>query len=253
MDGTSPALLRLNEVNQVNVALVNVPKTHLVKVVHSVGVGTSPIGETPTQVDGKLLFLHGDGNQEFGPPQPLCLPESMAEKKTMAVMTEVQFYNTITSKGATYTYPLLAKSNGTNSEQTTQMAPIPPYLVYDGFEKDLDTALVLERILNFSTETSNMLTHLHKCLRACLPSHNVGDNKPNVGNNELAAAPSMAAQRWAKYKFSKCFPALTQQTALALTVGNLPQGADLLALITVIKGTSTTTPTNPSPSKTSDK
>ena len=77
MDGTSPALLRLNEVNQVNVALVNVPKTHLVKVVHCVGVGTSPIGETPTQVDGKLLFLHGDDNQEFGPPQPLCLPESM--------------------------------------------------------------------------------------------------------------------------------------------------------------------------------
>ena len=63
MDGTSPALLRLNEGNQVNVALVNVPKTHLVKVVHSVGVGTSPIGATPTQVDGNLLFLHGDGNQ----------------------------------------------------------------------------------------------------------------------------------------------------------------------------------------------
>ena len=63
LNGTSPALLRLNEGNQVNLALVNVPKTHLVKVVHSVGVGTSPIGATPTQVDGNLLFLHGDGNQ----------------------------------------------------------------------------------------------------------------------------------------------------------------------------------------------
>ena len=99
-----------------------------------------------------------------------------------------------------------------------QMDPISPYLVYDGFEKDLDVALVLERILNSRTTTSNMLTHLHKLLRACLTSHNTGDNKPYVGNNELAAAPSMAARQWAEETFSKFFPALTQQTASALTV-----------------------------------
>ena len=98
-----------------------------------------------------------------------------------------------------------------------------------------------------------MLTHLHTFLRAYLTSQNVGDNKTYVGNNKLAAAPIMAARRWAKEKLSKCFPALTQQTASALTVGNLPQGAYLLALITAIKGTNTTTPKNPSPIKTSDK
>ena len=43
-DGTAPAILRLNEGNQVHVDLVNVPKTHLVKVVHCVGVGSIPIG-----------------------------------------------------------------------------------------------------------------------------------------------------------------------------------------------------------------
>ena len=85
--------------------MVNVPKTHLVKVVHWVGVGYSPIGATPTQVDGKLLFLHGDGNQEFGLPQPLFQPSSIVERKTVAVMTEVQFSATITAKGAAYTFP----------------------------------------------------------------------------------------------------------------------------------------------------
>ena len=174
-------------------ALVNVTKTHLVKVVHYVGVGPSTIGATPTKADVKCLFLHGDGNQEFGPPQPLCLPAYMVEKKTMAVMTEAQFSTTITSKGATYTYPLLDKSNVTNSEQTTKMAQILPYLVCDGFEKDLDMTLVLERIINVSTKTSNMLTHLHKFVCACMTPHNTGDNKPYVGNDELAAAPSMAA------------------------------------------------------------
>ena len=68
LDRTAPAILRLNEGNQVHVDLVNVSKIHLVKVVHCVGVGSRPIGSTTTQVDKKLLFLHGDGNQEFWPP-----------------------------------------------------------------------------------------------------------------------------------------------------------------------------------------
>ena len=63
LDRTAPAILRLNEGNQVHVDLVNVPKTHLVKVMHCVDVGSIPIGSTPTQVDKKLLFLHGYGNQ----------------------------------------------------------------------------------------------------------------------------------------------------------------------------------------------
>ena len=114
------------------------------------------------------MFLHGDDNQEFGPPQPLFLPASMVEKKTMAAMTEAPLSTNITSKGETYTYPLLAKYNVTKSEKTMQIAPILPYLVYDGFEKDLDEALVLERIINVSATTSNMLTHLHKCF-TCIP------------------------------------------------------------------------------------
>ena len=57
-------------------------------------------------------------------------------------MTEAQFTTTITAKGAAYTYPLLAKSNVMNTDRTIQMAPIPPYFVYDGFENDLDVDLI---------------------------------------------------------------------------------------------------------------
>ena len=139
--------------------LVNVPKnTHIVKVVHCVGVGSSPIGATLKQVDGKSLFLHGDDNQEFGPPQQLCIPSSMVERKTVSVIIEAKFTATITAKGAVYTYPLLAKYNVTNTERTMQMTPIPPYFVYDRFENDLYAALILERIMSVSSTTSNMFT-----------------------------------------------------------------------------------------------
>ena len=47
-----------------------------------------------------------------------------------------------------------------------------------------------------------------------------------------------------KIKISNLFPTLAQETALASTGGTLPQEPDLLALITAIKLTTMTTPTN---------
>ena len=129
----------------------------------------------------------------------------MLERKRVAVMTEAQFSATITAKGEADTYPLLAKSNVTNTERTMQMAPIPPHFVYDGFENDLDAALILERIMGISSTTSNMFTHLQYVFGACLTSHNAGDNKPYVGSNELTEAPSMAAWQWGKEKNPNVF------------------------------------------------
>ena len=80
----------------------------------------------------------------------------MVERKTVAVITEAQFTATITAKGEAYIYPLLEKSNITNTEQTMQVATIPPYIVYDGFENDLDAALILERIMSVSSTTSRV-------------------------------------------------------------------------------------------------
>ena len=57
LDGTTLVILRINEGNQVHVAPVNVPKTHLVKVVHCASVGSIPIGATPTQVDGNFFYM----------------------------------------------------------------------------------------------------------------------------------------------------------------------------------------------------
>ena len=56
-------------------------------------------------------------------------------------------------------------------------------------------------------------------------------------------------KRW----FSKCFLALSQQTASTSPVGTLPQVPYLLALITAIKATTTTTPTIPSSSTADEK
>ena len=55
----NPTLSWLNEGTTCYVALVNVPKSSLVKVVYGIGFGSSPIGAIASQVEGKLLFLQG--------------------------------------------------------------------------------------------------------------------------------------------------------------------------------------------------
>ena len=61
-------------------------------------------------------------------------------------------------------YPLLQRLNVKNTDETMQLAPIPPYYVYDGFEKDLDAACVLERIMTINPTETEILKHLKKFL-----------------------------------------------------------------------------------------
>ena len=96
----------------------------------------------------------------------MCLPATVVEPKTVEVMTVTQFSTIINSKGAIYSYPLLARNAVSMSGEIMQIYSIPPYFVYDGFEKDLDVALVLERVMSVNPSVNNMFTHLNffKCL-----------------------------------------------------------------------------------------
>ena len=197
----SPSFLHLNKGVQVQVALVSAPKTKFVKVVYCVGVGSSPIRVTPTPVDGKILLLHRDRKAEFGTPHPLCLEMAVLTKEPTVVMTAEQFSTAVTTKGVTYTYPLVTRNAVTSIEELMKLAPIPPYLVYDSFEADLDAARVLERVMGASNTDTAMFTHLKHFLRACILTHNSTDNKPYMIDTEFSTAPSMDAGRWEKTKF----------------------------------------------------
>ena len=105
-----PYLPRLNEGAKFYAALVNVPKTSLVKLIYYMGMGYIPIGANASPVDGKLIFLQVKGNADLGPPQPVCLTATVIEPKTVAVMMVAQFSTSINSKVEGYSYPLLARN-----------------------------------------------------------------------------------------------------------------------------------------------
>ena len=149
-------------------------------------------------------------------------------------MTDRQFSETLTTKGAGYSYPLLQRLNVTNTEETMQLAPILPYYVYDGFEKDLDAACVLERIMTVDPTETESLKHLKIFLRACLSSHNNADNKPYIASSEFSATPLIQARHWAKQVFSKLFPTLNPATVAPPPAGTLAIGTDLAALVAAL-------------------
>ena len=221
-------------------------KTKYVKVVFCPGVGSSPIGATASATDGKLLLLQGDGDAECGPPSPLCITKAATETQIVAAMTHEQFSATITGKGSGFSYPLLARNAVSNTATVMALAPIPPYLVYDGFDTDLNAAEVLERVLKDSEATSDMFKHLQDFLRACLTAHNAGDNKPFVPSASMTGAPPRAARQWAKEKFTKCFPALSPAPAqVTPALQGLPTGQALLDLISALRGAPTPSLTAP--------
>jgi hypothetical protein len=200
-------LLQFNADTLPRTALLHLVGTSMVKLVYGIGMGASGIGST-SPIDNKLLMLTGDGNATIGPPAPLVLPPDMRVSKEMPVMTHVQFVTALRTKGNGYSWPLLSNTSVTERGNCMQLAPIPSYLVYDGFYADIDAADVYERVLSVDTENNAMYDHLKRFLRACLSSHVQGNNRPSVPISILIRPAPNEAKTWAGQKFKASFPTL---------------------------------------------
>ena len=224
-------LLELNGDDTPRVALISIPETKMVRVVYSVGMGSSGIGRA-NALSNKILMLTGDGDIDIGPPTPLTLPASVVNFNEVLTMTQEQFCEKLTTKGATYTYPLLAGNKVRDTKIIMQIAPIPPYLVLDGFNKDLDAAEVYERLLSIADHELDSLDHAKLFLLSCLTSHKVGDNKPYVSSATFMSPTLPPARNWASKRFKHHFPTLTATpatNAITPTSGVDPNIAALLA------------------------
>ena len=226
--GPDPDLLKLNEDPIPRTVLISLPRSSKVKLVYCGGVGASAIGTT-SDIDGKFLFLTGDAGNDLGNPSPVIIPPTGHIEEEIACMTHAQFSTNLTTKGANYKYPLVAKTNVTTTKLLMQLAPIPAFLVYDGFHTNLDAAEVYERVLNMAnTNDIACFSHLKNFLLACMNAHNVGDNKPWIAQEHLMQPISAPARRWTNKKFQTIFPTLVPRVA-ATPNGLSPEVAALLA------------------------
>lgn len=100
--------------------LVSIPKTFLIKVAYCTGMGSNPIGSTPSFI--------GDGSDEFCPPQSNSL-RTLMDLADVSVMMELQFSTEITAKIENFTYPLLPRIQITERQMIMKITLIPAYFL----------------------------------------------------------------------------------------------------------------------------
>ena len=126
------------------------------KVVYGMSLGTETSGQT-SPITKKLIKLYVEGGPAIGPYQTLVLDATVRGKLLVKDLTPEDVQTGFTNEHAV-DQQLERASNVTNTEEIIKMSTIPSYLIYDGFEKDFDSFIVNERILD-SRETSYMHSH----------------------------------------------------------------------------------------------
>ena len=211
-DGTD--WLRLNVGPTMMTALVAVPDTSTVKLVYGLGYGTASIGET-NNIQGKFLVLSGEGNKECGPPDVMVFDNSITTPENILNPTDTQITEALTTKGANFGKHLISPRviAANSTDDLPQIVPIPAYLVYDGFNADLNAALVYERLIRECTMDDEWLTHAKSFLRSVLVGgYRASDNKPYTTLDKWTAMVPMEAKRWKNHQANTLFPAIFTPT-----------------------------------------
>ncbi len=171
----------------------------------------------------------------------MALPRGVATHNFgVRTMTYTQFQtqlSTVLGASNSYSHPLLPRNRVDETAWVLPLSPIPAFLVYDGFQGDLDAAEVYERVLSVENHNTPMFRNLKSFLRSSLGGHNVGDVKPYVDPLAFMAQPPPEAKVWATSRFKSHFPTLQPAPpppppAAAVGGGNNPPTmAELLAQI----------------------
>lgn len=194
--------------------VMGIPGTTKLKFVYGIGFGASGIGAT-TPLDGKILLLTGEGGGSMGPPTSLVLPQSAVTVHQVPTMTEDQLLAKMETLGATYSWPVLARTHINETSTQLHIVPCPTYLCCDGLDGNIDAFELYERIMSLDDSTGAIFVTLKQYIRAFLSASNAADEKPTAPLTDILAPTPEEAKRWAESKFNSLFPTLVQAAAPA--------------------------------------
>ena len=178
--------LELNADTIPGLSLVNIPSLSKVRLMYGVGFRLRIIGTMPSTIANQYGMHSGEVGPDLGCANVLTLPSSIYQPANIAKIKIKEFITKVTAKVTAYNYPLLIRSNFSDTTKLLQIDPIPTFLIYDGFEKDLDAAEVLERVLFMDRNRGGqkMTLNLQQFLLFFISIHNAKHPKPYV-NSEI--------------------------------------------------------------------
>ena len=115
----------------------------------------------------KILALFGEGGGGLELSQAIVLPQTMQDISRVKKPTESKIEAVFQSGTHNVESAAMAVQNVSGEEDIMSIAPIPPYLVYDGFNHGISTALVYETLWD-SQHDSTMNYHALSFLRSCM-------------------------------------------------------------------------------------
>ena len=186
--------------------MLSLPDSNLVRPVHSLGYGASRIGDS-SPTDRKFLVLSGEGGVAIGSPQLFTLPSTLTDIQAVKCPT---LPATLASMEVEKNLWYRAKANDvTTTFDLMKIAPIPAYLVFDGFNKDLEAEVVLERLLQVDNQENAIIAHGLAFTQACLVKHTVNGARQHLPPAVFMQSQSIQAKTWATTKFKTLLPTAT--------------------------------------------
>ena len=208
-----------NPANPTTTCMVNLPDSNMIRIVHSLGFGTNPIGQV-SPIATHVLTLTGDGSAQ-NPPQALILPQEITTPLEIRIPTDNEF----NTKILTSTQFPLFKNTDVNARATVpKIMPIITFLVYDGFEQDLDAVTVYKRVQNLHNQTEPHVQAMLQFLRGCMVKRYKTNKDPTtyVDPKIFFANQHPVAPEWALRKFQATFPSLQSNPQTASQTTQVP-------------------------------
>ena len=195
--------------NPPTTALVNILKSNMVRVVYGIGYGTTPIGGI-SPLANKILVLSGDGSAET-PPTVFLLPDSVADNNTIKILNNIEFETKRGTKNDE-NYPMFKNSGLTEEKDITKLMLIPTFLVYDGFEHDLEVLTLYNQVKTLANTGNLDIVALLAFLKGCMVSRTQWDPNTYVPITTFMATAPTSARTWGKNIFITIFPSLNTTT-----------------------------------------
>ena len=196
-------LRELNGDDRCFTCLLCLPGTHQLRLLYGFGFGTAGIGQV-SPLANKLLALFGEGGA-LGCPQVVVLDPTIRAVQHLVAPSDEDIEQAFT-EGHTLGRPTHRAINVNTTAEAMRLAPIPAYLVYDGFDADLEAALVYER-LRTSAHTGDAWhdNALSLCRSSLVGSWRNNDEKPFLDTNPFTVLLPAPARTWAANTFRSKF------------------------------------------------
>ncbi len=212
-----------DEIEPLNTCIFHLPgDQRKVRVLHSIGSGLTPTKIASLTSNPRILGLTGENIEGLLPPQVLALDWSVLTPTEFHVPLEEAFDIALDNSDPTkFKANLFTASKVDNKYVGRQLMPIPPYLVLDGIDQDLDTFMLYERVRAIAgpkaEERSDLLQQLLHFLRTGSMSLTKNHNDIAIPMSTLLAQPDIAALEWRQRRMAQVYPPLPPAPGIAPT------------------------------------